>query len=108
MADLGWGFLLSLISSILVVAWAATGTNNLQQTSMKATRNNQSSAKSTGDNGNISNKGRGGHSRSEIDIETTHDRWAGTEIIYYGWDHYIADASTYNRSFPCTEATLML
>ena len=33
------------------------------------------------------------------------DRWAGTEIIYYGWDYYIADTSAYNRSFPCMEAT---
>ena len=31
--------------------------------------------------------------------------WAGTEIIYYGWDYYIADTSVYNRSFPCIEAT---
>ena len=32
---------------------------------------------------------------------------AGTERIYYRWDHYIADSSPYNRSFPCMEATLM-
>ena len=35
------------------------------------------------------------------------DRWAGTERVYYGWDHYIADASTYHRFFSCMEATLM-
>ena len=29
------------------------------------------------------------------------DGWAGTERIYYRWDHYIADASAYKRSFPC-------
>ena len=33
------------------------------------------------------------------------NRRAGTEIIYYGWDYYIADTSAYNRSFPCMEAT---
>ena len=30
------------------------------------------------------------------------DRRTGTERIYYGRDHYIADTSAYNRSFPCT------
>ena len=44
--------------------------------------------------------GRLEHSRSEMRPET------GTERIYYGWDRYIADASAYNRSFPCMEATL--
>ena len=33
------------------------------------------------------------------------DWWAGSEIIYYRWDHYIADASAYNRSLPCMEVT---
>ena len=28
-------------------------------------------------------------------------RGAGTGRIYYRWDYYIADASAYNRSFPC-------
>ena len=32
------------------------------------------------------------------------DRRTCRERIYYGWDQYIADASAYNRSFPCMEA----
>ena len=32
----------------------------------------------------------------------------GNNLLWvHGWDHYIADTSPYNRSFPCMEATLM-
>ena len=43
----------------------------------------------------------------EAQIKTIHDMRAGTKRIYYGWDHYIAGARVYKRSYPCREATFM-
>ena len=41
------------------------------------------------------------HSRTKRHCDLRTD----TERIYFGWDYHIADASAYNRSFPCMKTT---